>query len=429
MAEEHCEREIGAPRVVDTDEGCVRDDVERLLAAIIRVRAPANVGEQTSGMAIALLVGGLVEPGGRHEAVGPADEFLAVGGRTRAQQVEVLGGGEERIARALLRVEQRIKQPLAHAERGNHHLPRPRKAHHVLEHERRIAEQRPARVVDHLDAREHVRIDAMREAGKLQRLAGGNAVAVHHVQRIAGLPHVQPGERAPGAADRIERAPFAGGERRHVVERLFDDFVRLLERLCRNILERQSAERQGHAGFRPRAMHVNEFERAAAEIADDAVGTMEAGEDAERRVMRFAPAREHVDLGTADLGGLGNEGAPVGGVAAGGGREHPQLAHAHGIGQRAESAQRVQRLVGRLGVEEPGRLHLAPEAGQHLFVEGRGRAARQTFVDDDAHRVRPDVDDGDRRPMIEAALRLGLGRRRPPKRGHAGGRGCAEAIP
>src|ERR1700745_574201 len=110
MAEEHREREIGTARVIDTDEGSVRDDVERLLAALVRGRAPANVGEQTGGVGIALLVGGLVESGGRHEAVGPADEFLAVGGRTRAQKVEVLGGGEERIARALPRIGEGRKQ-------------------------------------------------------------------------------------------------------------------------------------------------------------------------------------------------------------------------------------------------------------------------------------------------------------------------------
>ena len=69
---------------------------------------------------------------------------------------------------------------------------------------------------------------------------------------------------------------------------------------------------------------VGEFERAAAEIADDAVGLVEAGDDAERGEFRLALAGEHVDLGAADALGLGDEGLAVVGVAAGRGREHPE---------------------------------------------------------------------------------------------------------
>jgi hypothetical protein len=51
MAEEHGERDEGAAGMVDADESGVGDDVERLLAAIIRVGAPADVGEQAGGAA------------------------------------------------------------------------------------------------------------------------------------------------------------------------------------------------------------------------------------------------------------------------------------------------------------------------------------------------------------------------------------------
>ena len=78
MAEEHREREERAARMVDADEGRVRDDVERLLAAIVGMRAPADVGEQAGGVAQALLLGGLVDPGRGHEAVGPVGQFLAM---------------------------------------------------------------------------------------------------------------------------------------------------------------------------------------------------------------------------------------------------------------------------------------------------------------------------------------------------------------
>src|SRR5262245_1540576 len=74
------ERDEGAAGVVDGDKGSIGDDVERLLAAIVRVGPPADVGEKARHMAQAPLLRALVEPGGRHEAVGPRDQFLAVSG-------------------------------------------------------------------------------------------------------------------------------------------------------------------------------------------------------------------------------------------------------------------------------------------------------------------------------------------------------------
>ena len=84
---------------------------------------------------------------------------------------------------------------------------------------------------------------------------------------------------------------------------------------------------------------------------------------------------------------------------------------------RSQSARKrrsaVSALLDRVGGEQPGRLHLAAEAGQHLFVEDRRRAAGQPLVDDEAHRVRADIDDRDRRPVIETTLRhVHAGRRR-----------------
>ena len=64
---------------------------------------------------------------------------------------------------------------------------------------------------------------------------------------------------------------------------------------------------------------------------------------------------------------------PLLGVAAGGGGDRPQPAHVHRVAQRAEAPQRGERLLDRVGGQQPGRLHLAAEAGEHLFVEDRRR--------------------------------------------------------
>ena len=73
--------------------------------------------------------------------------------------------------------------------------------------------------------------------------------------------------------------------------------------------------------------------------------------------------------------------------------------------ERAKAHQRRERLVDGVLGEQPGREHLAAEAGEHLFVEDRRQAAGQPLVDDEADRVRADVDDRHRRAVVDAALR------------------------
>src|SRR5215469_2596393 len=60
MAEEDSERNKGAARMIDGDEGSIGDDVERLLAAIVGVCPPADVGEKARHMAQPPLLRGLV---------------------------------------------------------------------------------------------------------------------------------------------------------------------------------------------------------------------------------------------------------------------------------------------------------------------------------------------------------------------------------
>ena len=110
------------------------------------------------------------------------------------------------------------------------------------------------------------------------------------------------------------------------------------------------------------AVHLGQFERAAAEVADDAVGPMESAHDTERAQLGLALAGNDLDLGAADALGLGDEGLAVLGVAAGGGRHHPQRADLHAVAQHAEAPERAERLVHSVGGEQPGGLHLAARA-------------------------------------------------------------------
>ena len=59
-------------------------------------------------------------------------------------------------------------------------------------------------------------------------------------------------------------------------------FSAFLIDFARDVLQRQPAERKRDAGLDAMAVDIGELERAAAEIADDAVGLVKARHDAER---------------------------------------------------------------------------------------------------------------------------------------------------
>ncbi len=201
------------------------------------------------------------------------------------------------------------------------------RAHQIFHHQRGVSEQRPARGVDDFDLGQSLGIDPVHQPRKLQRLARRDAVIVHDVERIAGLPHVQPRQRAPGATNRVEGAALPIVQHVEVFERRFNDFLGFFKRLAGDVLQGQAAERQRHAAAHARAVHVDQFERAAAEIADDAVRLMDAGHDAERGEMGLAFTRQNGDRRAADARRFGDEGAAIACIAAGRGGDRPDFSH------------------------------------------------------------------------------------------------------
>ena len=97
--------------MIDGDEGRIGDDVQRLLAAIIGMGAPADVGKQTGGMAQALVVLRLVKMGGGHEGVRPGAQVLAVLRRARAQHIEIARRLDQRIDLAFGPAEPLMRNP------------------------------------------------------------------------------------------------------------------------------------------------------------------------------------------------------------------------------------------------------------------------------------------------------------------------------
>jgi hypothetical protein len=147
---------------------------------------------------------------------------------------------------------------------------------------------------------------------------------------------------------------------------------------------------------------------------------VEARYHAERGELRLALAGKNVDLGTADGFRFGDEDLAVLGVSACRGRDHPELRDFQTVAQSTKAPQRRERLLDRVGSQQARRLHLASKPGEYLLVEDGCRATSEAFIGHEPYGIRADIDDRDRRPVIETTLRDIHGRATPLKSGRYG---------
>jgi hypothetical protein len=227
---------------------------------------------------------------------------------------------------------------------------------------------------------------------------------VHHIQLVATVVHVEARERPPRAADRVESPVFQPAQDGRAVERSPRQLPRGFERAARCRRQAQAAELQAVAGADLAPFHIGQLQAAAAEVAGDAVGVLEARDDAERGNARLVGAGEDGHLPAADRFHFGDEFGAVFRFARRRGGEHVDVAHAHLPRQRGEAAERALGLVHRIG-GEPARFgHPRPQPREHFFVEERRRRARQPLIDDQADGIGADVDHRHRTAAGDPAL-------------------------
>src|SRR5262249_12889800 len=133
-------------------------------------------------------------------------------------------------------------------------------------------------------------------------------------------------------------------------------------------------------------------ETAAAEVAGEAVGSMKSGYDAESGKLGLLGAGQDGDLVGEDAFGLSDEFRTVLGVARRRRGDDLDMPCTELLHQRPEPPQRAKRALNRIGSEPTGRGDVTPEAAQYLLVEQRRRRPPCVFINDEADRVRPDVD-------------------------------------
>ena len=263
-------------------------------------------------MAQPAILFGLAQFDDPHQTIGPFDQFFGMTSRSRQQLVQLLRCADQSVLGALGLGQHFVKQALANSEGRKHDGLRLGDPNDVFENQRGIGQQWPAGIGHDLDIGQHVcGRQTAQTPREVERVLGRNRIAVHDPQWIFALDDVDPRQRAPGSADRVESAAAAGLDLRDLGNLGFDDAFGAFQRFVRPILKGKAAERQRHAAPDAIAAYVNQFQRAAAEIADDAVGLVHAGNHAQRRQLRFARARQDFDFTPQMRSALAMKSAPL----------------------------------------------------------------------------------------------------------------------
>ena len=227
---------------------------------------------------------------------------------------------------------------------------------------------------------------------EFKSIGGVDLVIVHYAQGIIGLHPVQTRQRPPSAADGVEVASPAPVQPIDLGELRVDDLTRFFQAAARSVDQAQAAE--GKRGGLPglAVTHVDQLEAAASEITDDAIGAMDAGDDAQGSKLGLLPACEHMNRCIEGALGLRYELRPVLRLARRRRGKDLDPPGADLVEERAKASKRPERPGDGVGGEPPGRGERAPEAAQHLLVEQRARSPGRTLIDDEPNRVRSDVD-------------------------------------
>ncbi len=140
---------------------------------------------------------------------------------------------------------------------------------------------------------------------------------------------------------------------------------------------------------------AHQLDAAAAEIADNAVGVRDPGEDAHGREPRLLRPVEDLDGDIAFAGHLVGKGLPVAGVAHRRRRQHRQVFDADRPGEGGEAPQVDQRRGHTGGIETAGGRDPARQPAHDLFVEEREQSPAEALEHNQAQRIGAEIDHAD----------------------------------
>ncbi len=206
------------------------------------------------------------------------------------------------------------------------------------------------------------------------------------------LLHMNTRDRAPRAADRVETRIFQPPEPACAFEMAIDDVLQ--RALVIGLFHQpQRPDRQGRNIAHPAVADRGKLDTAAAEIADHTRGIGNASQHAKRREPSLFRTRKNTHADGEALLDVVDEFGAVLGIAHRCRCQHIDARRAGGAGQRDEALQIGLGERDTLGAQPIGLLETAAEAAHDLLVEQRPRRAARPVIDNEAERIRTDIDD------------------------------------
>ena len=184
--------EEDAALMVHPAQAGMGDRIDALLAAIVRMGPPVDVGQQAGGMAQSALFGRFFQRRIGEELIGPVAEFIGVRERPGAEAGVILTEADERIARSLVGRQKAVDQPFADSEDREYDLARLHQAQQPLENQRAEGKHLAARPGDASNARDVRRLLGFAKLlAEVERFTRRQPVALHHAERIIDPVHLQ----------------------------------------------------------------------------------------------------------------------------------------------------------------------------------------------------------------------------------------------
>ena len=217
---------------------------------------------------------------------------------------------------------------------------------------------------------------------------------MQHVERICGLRQMNPRQRPPRAADQIEIASGPFDQPRNFRQFGLGDAARTHRIAARAVGQPDDAELAGRCLAALAVGDIHQFERAAADIGQNAVGIGNAAEQTGGGEIGFLLASQGKDAHARQSLAQGrDELRSVGGVAHGGCAEHLERSSRHGTCDGAVAFHHHQRLFDAFIIQPPGRGQAAAKTQYGLFIENRRGIPAPPLEHHQTDGVRAKIDD------------------------------------
>ena len=197
--------------MIQPDPGLAQHAQERLLGAELRMVVAADIRHPARRLAQPPRLARLR----REQRIGPGEQRRRQRRIAAQPRRQLVARRQQRVLGAD-RVGHALHEPaLAQAAGAEHHPPRAGRTQHAPQHHRGIGQIVDAPARQPGQPLQRAAAGTGDHAGQVARLLAADRVVVHHLQRIAGLRHVDARQRAPRAADQIQIAIGALGQPGH----------------------------------------------------------------------------------------------------------------------------------------------------------------------------------------------------------------------